>query len=1013
MTNHWNDIANADVIMIIGANPAENHPMSFRHITKAVDNNNARLICVDPRFTRSASKAHVYAPIRSGTDIAFIDGMINYVLQNQLYNEDYVLWYSNAGFILRNDFRGPGTSPPLDGIFSGFTAGNPGSYSTATWQYCKSRLPYTTGTVTVDNDPVTLKCRMTGSGTAWSSSNMKVGDLITITTGGDPDAGNAFKVVAVAGDYSYLDMERAATGSVPRSGLTYGHSIVPDPNMDIVKDFWDANGDCKVHGTSCGWSRSTLTLATLGAWRQHLAAAGMLPANAGLTSWEETEQHMARYTPALVSSVTGCPQATLLESYGEYAASGASDKSAVIMYAMGTTQHTVGTQNIRSYSILQILLGNMGVAGGGIAAMRGESNVQGSTDWGLLYHILTSYLKVPSGAVAGDATVGGYLNRTTPKQSHTGETNWWGNTPKYFLSFLANMWDDLGVGAANSYCDPNGAWHKLPANAQAVYDRLPKIAGNHSHIAIFERMAAGGIKGLLCFGQNPAVGGPNSKVARTALRNLDWLVVSELWEQETAAFWQYDLQGNPLDAAGKAAINTEVFLLPAAAHMEKEGTISNSSRWAQFRYKAVEPPGGHTLGARHEIQVVNALYDKIRARSAGQPNDLAILNLNMGTHWYGTDDPKADVLDAEINGYARAGYSATFGTTTKNYVPGNLIDSFAYLPSNGAASCAGWVYCGMYTGAGWATPPPGHGLTVPTGTNKSKLRSTAQTAGQAAISLYPNWSWCWPVNRRIIYNRASVNPTTGAAWDAGHALQSYAGAPLPDGFPGTGGAWTCNDVIDGGFASVALGPVKAPWELGPYIMQNEGHCRLFGGFSMTDGPFPEHYEPLENPFGVPDTGGKGPNPMGHNQQVNPVAKIWRYAEIGDVAAYPIVATTYRVSEHWQAGAQTRNLPWLCELVPNIFCEMSQELAASLGVSNGDRIKVLSMRGKVKCYALVTDRFKPFTIDGRTVHQVGVIWHFGYKGLATGHSGNLLTPHVGCANTTIPEYKAFRCKVVKV
>ena len=946
MTNHWNDIANSDYILVIGANPAENHPISFRHVTKAIEAG-GKLIVVDPRFTRSASKAHLYAPLRSGTDIAFINGMINRVLSlgpsvggSPGYNEDYVLWYSNAGFLLLNTYKGvTDQAAPLDGLFSGWTppapGTSPGSYSKATWGYA--------------TDPVTTRA------------------------------------------------------------------------IDLVKDFWDANGDCKVHGAACpdGWKRSVLTLDGLAAWRQHLAAAGQLPANAGLTSWEETKRHLARYTPTLVSAITGCPQATLLATWDEYAGSGVPSKSGVIMYAMGTTQHTVGTQNIRAYSVLQILLGNMGVAGGGIAAMRGESNVQGSTDWGLLYHILTSYLKVPDGTVAGDATVAGYLTRTTPKLMHTGETNWWGNTPKYFVSYLANMWDDLGVGdGTNNWTDPNGVIHNLPPNTQAVYDRLPKIPGNCSHISIFEKMAAGQIKGLIAFGQNPAVAGPNSKVARNALRNLDWLVVSELWETETAAFWQNNVQGAALKPSQKAAIKTEVFLLPAAGHMEKEGTIANSGRWTQYRYKAVEPPGGDTLGARHEIKILNQLYDRLR----GQIPDAQIQNLNMGTHWYGTDDPPADYLDREINGSARTAYNAWFGATNKAYNPGDLITSFAYLTSTGASSNAGWVYCGMYN----------PGTLTAGGTNKAKNRSTAQTAGQAAISSYPNWSWCWPVNRRIIYNRASVRPRTrdgipaGQPWDAGHMVQRYNCVPTPDGFVAPGAidgstSYTVNDVIDGGFVAYAVNgvdptkkdTVKSPCELGPYIMQNEGHCRLFGGFTMADGPLPEHYEPLENPFGMPDLAGRGANPMGHGQLVNPAAKIWRQAEIGDPATYPIIGTTYRMSEHWQAGAQTRNLPWLVELVPNVIVEMSKELAAAKGIAHGGRVKVSTPRGAVTAYAVVTDRFKPFVMGAKTVHQIGVIWHFGFKGLAKGHSANLLTPHVGCANTMIPEYKAFRCSIKKM
>ena len=924
MTNHWVDFENSDYILVIGGNPAENHPIGFRHIGAAVELNNAKLIVVDPRYNRTAAKAHLYAPLRSGTDIAFVNGMINYVLGlgpssagSPGYNEDYVLWYSNAGFLLRNDYQGPmDQPPPLDGLFSGYSwpGSSPGAYNKASWGYA-----------------------LDGAGLA----------------------------------------------------------------VDIVKDFWDANGDCAVHGAGCGWNRSSLTLdgpTGLANWRAHLAGAGVLPAGAGLTAWEELKRHMARYTPALVSAITGCPQATFLQVAAEYAASGAPEKSGVIVYAMGTTQHTVGTQNIRSYSILQILLGNMGVAGGGVAAQRGESNVQGSTDFALLFHIIPGYIPVPNATVPAHATSLGYLGNTVVKKAHGNEVNWWGNRPKYFVSLLANMWNDLQVGdGTNTWTDPNGVVHDLPPNLEAVYQRLPKVPGNCSWISLFERMAAGGIKGLLCFGQNPAVSSPNSNVARQALRNLDWLVVSELWEQETAAFWQYDLQGNKLTAGQMAAIGTEVFLLPAAAHLEKDGAVTNSGRWVLFRYKAVEPPGNVLtpgLGAKHEIWVLNALYDKLRALIA----DPQIQNLNMGTHWYGTDDPLPDVLDAEINGYDRA--------------TGALIGGFASLVSTGAHACGNWLHCNMYTGAGWATPPPGHGLTVPAGVNKTKNRDTTPNP----IRAYPGWAWCWPVNRRIIYNRASVRPRNsggqpaGAPWDAGHPVFTYACVPTADGFVSPGGVWSGNDVIDGGALS---GPsVKSPLEFGPFIMQNEGHARLFGGFSLAEGPFPEHYEPLENPFGVPDAKGRGPNPMGHGQLVNPAAKIWRLGEVGDLASYPIVCTTYRMTEHWQAGAQTRNLPWLVELAPGVFCEMSKQLAKAKGINNGGWVRISTPRGWIKAAAVVTDRFKPFKLGGQTVHQIGVIWHFGYKGIATGHSGNLLTQHVGCANTMIPEYKAFRCRVEK-
>jgi formate dehydrogenase-N alpha subunit len=900
MTQHWNDIGDSDCILVIGGNPAENHPVSMRHVQRAIDSG-AKLISVDPRYTRTSAKAHYYAPMRSGTDIAFINGMINYAIQNNRCNQKYVLHYTNAGFLLRNDFARPG-DVGMDGLFSGYSwpGSSPGKYNTASWAYA-----------TYNSGP------------------------------------NEFTAA------------------------------------DVAADFWDSSGDCVVHGASCpgGFSAAAMSLEGskgLAAYRAHLEAAGLiglgstLP-NSGPTVWESIKAHYARYDVGTVSAITGCPVATLNQVYDEYTKTGQVGKAGTIMYAMGTTQHTVGTQNIRAYASLQLLLGNTGVRGGGINACRGESNVQGSTDHCLLFHILPGYLSQPTATTAGDAyfdrtdsligpaghpnQLPSYIKRITPWAVHnppgTAELNWWQHAKKYVVSLLKCYWGTQ----ADSLNDFR-------------YDWVPKLSGNHSHISIFEKMDAGDIKGLLCFGQNPAVGGPNSKLARRALRNLDWLIVSDLWETETAAFWRYNLQGN-LDPAGAASINTEVLVLPAACHIEKDGSVVNSSRWTQFRYQAnsVSPPGD----ARHEIEMLNEIYDAVRGKVGGVPApghmDEPLYHLCMGTWHYGSTNPSADYLDREINGYTIA--------------TGALLGSFGLLQADGSTSCGNWLYCGSYSG----TLAGG-------GTNKAKNRDN--TPGIAAT--YSNWAWSWPVNRRIIYNGASLVPdslgrVTATSWDPTHPLLVWGGS-----------AWT-GDVNDG-----VPGPGRST--RGVFIMKNDGHGHLHG-FTCVEGPYPEHYEPLENPFGVPDIKGKGPNPMGHGQLVNPIAKIWRPAEIGNVADYPIVGTTYRVTEHWQAGAQTRNLPWLVELVPDVFCEMSKQLAASLGVSNGDRVKVKTPRGKVKCYAVVTDRFKPFTVNGKTVHQIGVIWHFGYKGLATGHSGNILTPHIGDANTMIPEYKAFRCQVVKV
>jgi formate dehydrogenase major subunit len=443
--------------------------------------------------------------------------------------------------------------------------------------------------------------------------------------------------------------------------------------------------------------------------------------------------------------------------------------------------------------------------------------------------------------------------------------------------------------------------------------------------------------------------------------------MSELWENETSAFWQYSTTGDRLTSSQMADLKTEVFLLPAAAHMEKEGFVTNSARWSQFRYKAVEPPGD----AKHEILMFNEIFDACKAAGA---NDYGMTYLTMGSGWYGTCDYPADFLDQEINGFK---------------TNGSRVDKFADLKDNGTTSSGCWVYCGMYPS---------------TAGNLAKRRNNTQAAGMAPI--YPLWTWAWPVNRRIIYNGASLEPcgwggVTGTPSDPSHRVIWW-----------EGGAWK-GDVADG-----VANPHEASGhiERSPFIMRNEGHARLHGA-GMAEGPSPEHYEPLDTPLAVrgrnPVPFGSGSSTAGHTQLINPCIMIYEPGKVGDPRNYPVIGTTYRVSEHWQAGAATRHLPWLCELFPDVIVEMSMDLARSKAINNGDWVQITTMRGYMKARALVTNRFKPFQINGETRHQIGVLWHWGYKGIKKGHSANRLTAHVGDANTRIPEYKAFLCSVEKV
>ena len=744
----------------------------------------------------------MYCPLRSGTDIAFINGMIKYVLDDidrnpSNYNMVYITEYTNAPYLINPSFKGPAE---LEGLFSGYagslneTDGNKRKYDKSSWQY-------------------------------------------------------------------QLDAQ----------GIPKKDKSLKDPNcvFQIMK------------------------------------------------------RHFARYTPEMVSSITGAPKDTFLMVCQTYTATGQVGKAGTIMYAMGTTQHTYGAQNIRSYSILQLLLANIGITGGGINALRGESNVQGSTDHCLLFHILPGYLKVP---IDTDTTLDKYLKRTTPTSNDPKSANWWQNTPKYMVSLLKAWYGDAATKAS-----------------QFGFHYLPKIeAGeNYSHISLFEAMNKGIIKGLMCWGQNPAVGGPNANLERSAIDKLDWLVVTDIWHTETANFWKRP-------GANPASIQTEVFLLPALNSFEKEGSVTNSGRWSQWRYKAADGPGD----AEDDLWMLTVLFRKLKElyEKEGGPNAEAITQLTWD---YGVDHPDVHKVAKEINGY--------------DLTTGKLLPSFGKLKDDGTTTSGNWLYCASYTEDG----------------NMAARRDL--TPGPFNVGLYPKWSWCWPVNRRIIYNRASVD-LNGVPWDKEHPVIWW-----------KDGKWV-GDVPDGGWPPMAVDPEKTKY---PFIMKPEGHGRLFGP-GMAEGPLPEHYEPWEAPV---------ENAMS-KQQNNPAFKIWHPEEQGTADKYPIVCSTYRVSEHWQGGQMTRNMPWVVEMMPEPFVEMSEELAAEKGIANGDRVIVKSARGQVNMVAVVTKRFKPFQMNGRQVHQVGVIWHWGYTGLSTGDSANVLTPHVGDANTMIPEYKAFLVNVRK-
>jgi formate dehydrogenase major subunit len=651
--------------------------------------------------------------------------------------------------------------------------------------------------------------------------------------------------------------------------------------------------------------------------------------------YQMLKKHYERYDLDKVVAISGMKREDLIKLYETFAATGTKDKAGTIMYAMGWTQHTVGVQNIRSMAMIQLLLGNIGIAGGGVNALRGESNVQGSTDHCLLYHILPGYLSTPK---AAQQSLKEYDTANTPVSNDPMSANWWGNFPKYSASLLKAMWMDDDPATSFNYLP------KLDSGSAAEY----------SWLGLFDKMDNDQFKGLLAWGMNPACSGANANKNRQALTKLDWLVNVNIVPNETGWFWE----GPDMDPS---KIKTEVFFIPCAVSIEKEGSISNSGRWMQWRYKGPDAPYGHKPDGdlmyelMHEIQ---ALYKK---EGGAYPEPITRLSWD-GIATNGVFDPhKTAKL---INGFF------TKDTEIKGtvYKKGEQVPSFAFLQADGSTCSGNWLYCNSYTEKG----------------NMAARRSLAQTPEQEKIGLYPNFSWCWPVNRRILYNRASVD-LTGKPWNPAKPVIQWEG---PD------KKWV-GDVPDGGWA---------PGTKHAFIMRKHGFGQLYGP-GRADGPLPEYYEPLECPVES--------HPFSRTLH-NPTAISYEdEAKAVCDPKYPFVGTTYRVTEHWQTGVMTRNEPWLLEAEPQIFVEMSEELAELRGIANGEKVMVDSLRGSIWAKAIVTKRLKPFEIQGTVVHQVGLPWHFGWSWPKDGgDSANILTPSVGDPNTGIPETKAFMVNVRK-
>ena len=845
MTNGWIDIKNTDMMLIMGGNPAENHPCGFKWPVEAKRQRNAKMIVVDPRFTRTAAVADMFLQIRAGADIAFLGGVIHYALENQRVAKEYLVNFTNAAFVVKEGFK-----LPDDGLYSGFDP--------ATQVYDKSTWNYEEG-----------------------------GNLTGKAPKADPPATTASK-----------PSQPPAPASLP-----------PDVAYD----------------TSLEHPRCVYQL---------------------------LRKQYSRYTPEMVERITGIPKDQFLKAADLYTSirkDGDAKKVATIIYAVGWTQHSFGSQIIRTAAMLQLLLGNVGRAGGGVNALRGHSNIQGATDIAGVFDILPGYLKVPN---PNDHDFAGWMKRITPTSSKPKEWdswNYWSNTTKFAVSYMKAVY-------GNAATKENG-W---------AFDYLPKVDREYSWVHIWDDMYQGKVKGLIAFGMNGVAIGPNSQKNIDALKKAEWLVVCEIYPDETSGFWR----SPGITPDDMKNIKTEVYRLPGAGFAEKDGTFVNSARWLQWKWPALPPPGD----ARLDQEILARIFLKVRElyQTEGGKFPDPIVNLT----WNYTDpaSPSLSEVAKEING--RAIGDVTDPATQQVIKAGQQLPGFAFLRDDGSTSSGNWLYCGSWTEAG-------------------ALMQRRGTDDPSGLGIYPNWAWSWPMNRRVMYNRASCD-VNGKPWDPDRRQVWWNEAQK---------RWVGNDVPD----FKADSPPKD--HMGPFIMNPEGVGRVFVPLAgMADGPFPEHYEPFESPVA---------NPLHPKQNNNPVVK--KYTTNMDKYGTPeqgftVVCTTYRLTEHYHYW--TKNNPMNVQLVPEMFVEIPVELANELGIAGGEKVKVTSARDTYVAKAMVTRRIRPMTIDGKKVYQIGIPIHQGFRGIQEDAGKvprsivNLLSPTVTDPNAYTPEFKGFLVKIEK-
>jgi formate dehydrogenase major subunit len=812
---------------------AECHPVGFQWVVEAKARG-AKVIHVDPRFTRTSALADLHVPIRAGSDIAFLGGIVNHILEGGREFREYVVNYTNAPVIIDEGFA---DTEDLDGLFSGFDP-RTRAYDPASWSYDGMAMASNAGS----------RERRVAGGEAHGSGGAK---------------------------------------------LSHGQPPSTDPTLEHPR-----------------------------------------------CVFQLLKRHFRRYTPELVERVCGVPREQFLEVAEALCEHSGRERTSAFCYAVGWTHHGTGVQYIRTASIIQLLLGNMGRPGGGILALRGHASIQGSTDIPTLYNLLPGYLPMP---IAGShGSLREYLDDIRLP------AGFWGRSDTYMVSLLKAWFGDAAT-ADNDFC----------------FDHLPKLSGDHSIFPTVMGMLDGSCKGFFVPGENPAVGSPNAGLHRKAMANLDWLVVRDLVETETASFW-YNAPEIESGELRTTDIGTEVFLLPAAAHTEKDGTFTNTQRLLQWHRKAVEPPGD----CRSELWFYYHLGRRIREKLAAStdPRDRPLLDLaweypTEGPH----QEPSAAAVLREIGGVGP---------------DGRAVGGYLELKADGSTACGCWIYSGVYADE----------------VNQADRRKPGQEQDPVALE----WGWAWPYNRRILYNRASADPDGRpwserkryVWWDAEQGR--WTGLDNPD-----FGATTAPDYDppDDAEAERALDGRS------PFVMQADGKGWLFVPNGLDDGPLPTHYEPPESPVA---------NPL-YGQQTNPVLET--FDRPGNrlnpplSAVFPFVFTTYRLTEHHTAGAMSRTLSYLAELQPEMFCEVSPELAGLRGLVNGGWATIVTSRAAIEARVLVTERMTPLRLDGQVVHQVGLPYHWGPNGLATGDGANDLLPIVGDPNVHIMESKANTCDVL--